>query len=250
MLGSLYPILLWTDVPNCFFAESLDHREVQCVTPLPWPGLASSSLRGFQPGDRLPETKSRLCSAPRGGPGHRLQLTSLRSAGGRRSTRQVSGHGSWMECVSSAEKRPGAREAPRRGCSASSISAGDVTMDAGNMLPMKLRRALASQGRDTGPPEALAAPGTLSSVFPFRVSADRLDVPATPPPRLGLVLEVTPVRAAESRAAGRGRLARPQWPFPCISGWGWAGPLLQRPGGRLQPSRGRLGPALRGALLL
>lgn len=70
-------------------------------------------LRGFQPGDRLPEAKSRLCSAPRGWPGRRLQLTSLglRSAGARRSTRQVSGPGSWTECVSSAEKGPGSWEA-------------------------------------------------------------------------------------------------------------------------------------------
>ena len=108
-----YPVLLWTDVPDCCFAESLDHRDVQRVTPLPWQGPTSFSLRGFQPGDRLPEAKSRLCSAPRGWPGRRLQLTSLglRSAGARRSTRQVSGPGSWTECVSSAEKGPGSWEA-------------------------------------------------------------------------------------------------------------------------------------------
>ena len=141
---SLYPVLLWTDVPDCCFAESLDHREVQHVTPLPWQGPTSFSLRGFQPGDRLLETESRLCSAPRGWPGRRLQLTSLglRSAGARRSTRQVSGPGSCTECVPSTEKGPGSREALRRGRPGGSIFAGDVTVDARNMLQMKLRRGL------------------------------------------------------------------------------------------------------------
>lgn len=51
------------------FTESLDRRELQRVTPSPWGGPVSSSLQGFQPGDRLLETKSRLCGAPRDRPG-------------------------------------------------------------------------------------------------------------------------------------------------------------------------------------
>ena len=108
-------------------------------------------------------------------------------------------------------------------------------MDAGNMLQMKLRRALASQGRDAGPPEALTAPGTLSSVFPFRVSADGLDVPATPPPRPGLVLEVIPVRAAESQAAGRGALHGRSGHFPAYPGGAGLGRCSRGLGGAFGP---------------
>lgn len=90
------------------FTESLDCRELQRVTPSPWGGPVSSSLWGFQPGDRLLETKSRLCGAPRSRPG-----ATDRGSGGWRSARQ----GRAPErgnSLSSTEKGPGSREAQRR----------------------------------------------------------------------------------------------------------------------------------------
>ena len=74
MSWCLYPVLLWTDVPDCCFAESLDHRDVQRVTPLPWQGPTSfisgvsNQETGFQrqsPGSAVPRGAGRAadCSS-------------------------------------------------------------------------------------------------------------------------------------------------------------------------------------------